>query len=381
MNRCGVVVLYDKEGIIDNYIFALLQELQTVANRIIVVVNGIVLPCYEEKIRAITDEIIIRPNIGYDGTAYKEVILDYFEQEELQQYDELVLCNDTFYGPFQPLKDIFESMDHTSGDFWGLLWADVWWGQFIATFFMVLRKAIVQSDSLAQFFHQMPEITDFITACTHFEYPLTTYLIERDYSYGTYATQQEGMLYRYPMESIGTGLDILKKKSFAPKYYKQGALLNTLRYIHEKTIYDINLILDSVNRIYECGITKEQVLADPYSSSYPAVGAEGEQVTPELELRKWIESEDVIYLYGAGFYTSVFLYKYKEYRGRIAGIVVSDGHLVEHTYEGYEVLEYSELIRRSKGVNMPILVTVQYPEQLGIEDLLGEGERVCYLFG
>lgn len=54
--------------------------------------------------------MVVRENAGYDAGAYKFAIFKYLKIEEIRQYEELILCNDTFIGPFVPLKDIFDTM-------------------------------------------------------------------------------------------------------------------------------------------------------------------------------------------------------------------------------------------------------------------------------
>lgn len=107
MKRLGIFVFYDKDGIVDNYIDYLLEDLSKSLSDLIIVVNGILNDNGKKIFLRYTDRIVIRKNIGFDAGAYVDILLNYIGQENLKKWDELILCNDTFYGPFIPFSDIF----------------------------------------------------------------------------------------------------------------------------------------------------------------------------------------------------------------------------------------------------------------------------------
>ena len=53
----AIMSVYDPDGIIDDYIIFYLTSLKTVADRIIVVINGKLNVSGEHKLRTVTDEI------------------------------------------------------------------------------------------------------------------------------------------------------------------------------------------------------------------------------------------------------------------------------------------------------------------------------------
>lgn len=65
--RMGIFFVYDKDGIIDEYIVYLLNSLKNFMDRLIVVSNGLLTSGSKEKLKRITDEILIRDNTGFDG--------------------------------------------------------------------------------------------------------------------------------------------------------------------------------------------------------------------------------------------------------------------------------------------------------------------------
>lgn len=117
MNRIGIFCFYDKEGIVDEYVEFLLKELCRCLSSLVIIINGNVSVKGRLILEKYTDEIYIRDNKGFDGGAYKDVLINMLGWSRIQKYDELVLCNDTFYGPFVSFESIFNDMESTRADF------------------------------------------------------------------------------------------------------------------------------------------------------------------------------------------------------------------------------------------------------------------------
>ena len=109
MKRLGIFCTYDSDGVIDDYICYLLQEANKVLDKLVIVCNGKLTLDGENKLKAFADDLIIRDNSGFDMEAWRQGILKY--KDALKDYDELLIFNDSFYGPFYPFEEIFLRMD------------------------------------------------------------------------------------------------------------------------------------------------------------------------------------------------------------------------------------------------------------------------------
>ena len=154
MKRLLIFSFYDKDGIVDQYILFLLRGLKQVVNELIVVINGMLKDEEEKKIVTLTNHILKRKNVGYDAGAYADVILNFLGKEELKKWDELVLCNDTFYGPFVPFEYIFNKMNLGKVDFWGLNYVENNITNHIQSYFLVFKKRIIESGLLFDYFYK-----------------------------------------------------------------------------------------------------------------------------------------------------------------------------------------------------------------------------------
>ncbi len=115
MKRLCVFAHWDRDNIIDDYVIYYLKELKKVCDCIIFVSDT---NCSPEKIENIADYIIIEKHGEYDFGSYKRGFL--LAKEKNLNFDELLLVNDSCYGPFFPLKNIFKKMDKKKCDIWGL---------------------------------------------------------------------------------------------------------------------------------------------------------------------------------------------------------------------------------------------------------------------
>ena len=137
MKRVCLYVTYDCENIVDASIGYMLKELRKVTDRIIVICNYGYISEGIENVQPYVDTILYRENRGFDGGAYKEAL----EQiTDIESFDEMILSNDTFFGPFIPFDKIFDKMDNVSCDFWGLNRRHIPMYDFTASFFVVFRK-------------------------------------------------------------------------------------------------------------------------------------------------------------------------------------------------------------------------------------------------
>lgn len=139
--------MYDSKGYVSEYKYRLIDDIAKVVEKSIVVVNGYLdEKAYERLNKKDNVELYIRQNEDYDAGAYKEVLLNEISFEELSQYKEIVMMNDTFYGPFVEWNEIFLYMNNLECDFWGISRAG---GrdnipEHIQAYFMVIKNKMFQ---------------------------------------------------------------------------------------------------------------------------------------------------------------------------------------------------------------------------------------------
>lgn len=197
--RLGALLFYDKDGIIDDYLTFLLEKMSEHVSKVVLICNGKITDDSKSKIERYVDSIFVRPNEGYDATGWKELFTKFLSKEELSEYDELVMFNDSFYGPVFPLSEMFDEMDSRSSlDFWGITAHTEMYRnkknyvpEHIQSWFFCIRKRMFIDSSFDEFWKGLPKINDKKAAIKFFELEFTRFFEERGFCWETYIDTSE----------------------------------------------------------------------------------------------------------------------------------------------------------------------------------------------
>jgi len=146
-------VHFDRQGMMDDYVVHYVKSLFDNDFEILMVSTAPSIGADElEKVRPYCREIIVRENIGHDFGSWK-VGLE--EIAALSKYDRLLIANDSVYGPFHNLSNLFSEMAAKNLDVWGI--ADsIQLDYHIQSYFMVFEKPVLESRVFQQFWHTLP---------------------------------------------------------------------------------------------------------------------------------------------------------------------------------------------------------------------------------
>ena len=117
LSRLGIFVFFDPQGIVDGYVTELLRGLRPNLERLVIVSNTELDDTAEKTLRQYADDVIVRENHGLDAAAFKAGMIQFCGWEEVERYDEVVLVNDTFFGPIHSFDDMFSGMADRDVDF------------------------------------------------------------------------------------------------------------------------------------------------------------------------------------------------------------------------------------------------------------------------
>lgn len=281
--RYGVYVFYDKDGIADEYNYYFIKELKKEVSHVLVICNGDLNEEGRAGFQAVADELIVRPNEGYDITAYK-IGIEKINYNADGQYDEILICNSTMFGPFYPFKEMFEAMAAKDLDFWGITnfhevpfdpFGTVKYGMLpkhIQSFFMVFRKSLTQTTDFTEYWKNMPVITSYEQAIGFHEAIFTKDFADKGYKWDVYANSDDLEGYTYdPLRDFPRMMiekrrcPIIKRRSFFHEYTE--ALTRSageggreaMEYIQKHTDYDTNMIWDSILRIQNMADVKKRM--------------------------------------------------------------------------------------------------------------------------
>lgn len=373
MERLGIVSFYDGEGVVDGSVEYYIKSLRDVVSEIIVVVNGKISNIGQIQLNYIADECIIRQNTGFDAGAYKEVLCRQNFVQKMKEYDEIVLCNDTCFGPFKSFSGIFAEMEHKKVDFWGLDFVENKVADYLQSYFLVFRPKTYFS--LIEYFHGY--INEYELEINNiyaqFEVGLYYYLKRHGYKPGYY---RKSNLEVYQSPNFGladSGLPIMKKKCFDERKYNHDNCIGALKYICQNYDYDMNLIMETIQRKYKIVYNLEKEFSlDLVEKKYPLWIAD---IDYETIKNFCLEHKD-IYIYGCGIIARKLFWIYRLYIEQFRGFIVSDGERKGESLYHYPVFNLSEVDNQE----IYILVALNKENTYAVKAYLSAYTNCLFLF-
>ncbi len=265
MKRLGIFCFYEKDGIVDKYIEFLLDDIILNVEQLYIVCNGEVNDEGMQVFRKYTNKICLRENKGFDAGAYKDVLLNHISYDELSGYDELLLVNNSFFGPIYPFKNVFDKMASSDADFWGLInhgynkYSRLAINTHIQSYFIVVRKEMLLSECFLEFWRDLNNIESFKDAIIKFEVGFTKYFTNAGFKSDVFvdidAYEQKNDF--APIDwSLIRALDLVEKFNFpvikkttftmSSAFNLNGKSLFSI--LAQNTSYDVNLIWDYLIR-------------------------------------------------------------------------------------------------------------------------------------
>ena len=227
VRRIAIYLFFDPQGWVDEYVTYALEELAKDVEYILVVSNSPLDDEQRMRLETVADDVWVRENRGFDVWAYKEGI-ERIGSERLASYDELILLNYTFFAPISSFTPLFESMESTGADFWGITeHAEVIpnpitgvgkMPRHIQSHWIAVRDRMFRSSMWEQYWAQMPMIESYNDSILHHESRFTSYFDAAGFSHAV----------AYPLENypsdhpvfdnaallIRDGCPILKRRVF-----------------------------------------------------------------------------------------------------------------------------------------------------------------------
>lgn len=266
--RVCIYCFYDKDGIVDDYVIYYLKQVLKICIKVLFVSNGeLSLESYKKLKQLPSIQVYERKNIDFDAGAFKFGLNKL--EDEIEQYDQLILSNNSFFGPIFPLEETFSEMETRSEtkaiDFWGMtihLKSDEridktqqfdYINEHVQSYFIVFNKNVFTSGVFKKFISGLPPLKSFAEAVCLYELRLTQTLSDAGFKYDSYVDNTlyppQNTTILYPLDIIKISkMPIVKRKVFTSDYQHTFAVsrghfaADTMNYIRDNTNYDVNLI-------------------------------------------------------------------------------------------------------------------------------------------
>lgn len=265
--RLCIYVTYNKEHKVKEYMGYMLKAIRKSVTSLYVVCNYPEIVDGYEYIRPYTDAVFHRENNGYDAGAYKDMLCTLLGWDVVCEYDELILMNDSFLGPFWDLTGYFAMMKDEKWDFWGMtkqpagmLWSlNYKFEPHIQSYFLVCSKRVVQSVQFRNFWKDYIPPESFEETIVEFEIALSKCLENSGFASRSLTEIKEiafeggGVAFlEHPFELIkDAGFPFLKKKSLLMSNKGFANTLKAIDYIENKKLYPVNWIWEQLDSQFD----------------------------------------------------------------------------------------------------------------------------------
>ncbi|OYV38877.1 MAG: lipopolysaccharide biosynthesis protein [Rhodospirillales bacterium 20-64-7] len=144
---------FDRNGAVRQQLFDYMRELAANGRSIVFVSNARRLqPEAAAALRQTCAAVLVRRNIGYDFGAWRDA-LDHLGLPR-SDTEEIILANDSVFGPLLPLGDMLRRLNYDMADVWGL--TESWQLRYhLQSFFLAFGPTALRSASFAQFWRSV----------------------------------------------------------------------------------------------------------------------------------------------------------------------------------------------------------------------------------
>lgn len=183
--RTAIFASFSPDGRIRERTLFLLRGVAAVSDNVVFVSSAPLFPDEAGKLRGLVSDILCEPHGEYDFGSWKRgwKVAESRGLLVADAADELILCNDSCFGPVFPLEESFESMRGRPCDFWGLTVNDEGGAEHVQSYFVVFRRRVLDDPSLGEFLSGVRSLTGRGSAIVHYETRLTAFLHGRGFSY------------------------------------------------------------------------------------------------------------------------------------------------------------------------------------------------------
>jgi len=230
---------YSPENRVDDYVIHYLSELSKLSDVYYQAANYLT----EEELRkldATTSGRWATAHEKYDFGSWQKLIFR-LGWQEIEKYDTVILANDSNYGPVQELTKIFNRMDASGLDAWGIT-ENYGNTRHLQSYFLALNQAVVRNAAFRDFFESIAVEESKKKICEKYEIGLSRLMAENGFSFGplidrsTLDVPFDADISTYQNTLLQNGSPFLKRKVFASSSFasenltQTRALLEALKY-------------------------------------------------------------------------------------------------------------------------------------------------------
>ncbi len=190
--KLAIFAHWDKDNLIEDYVVYYVKALKEMVEKLIFVSDCDIADEELKKLENFADIVIAHRHGEYDFGSYKKGYLYAFENNLLDDFDELILANDSCYAPIFPFSEMFNTMAQKNLDFWGVTTNSMdskskkpFEKLHIQSYFLVFTKKVFLSDTFKIFINSIKPCEKKLVI-KNYEMKLTGLLANSGFKYGSF---------------------------------------------------------------------------------------------------------------------------------------------------------------------------------------------------
>ena len=382
--RVLIYVIYENQPQLQSYKLFFLKALADLSDKVLIVLNSTLADTDVKKLEKF-GQVISRENTGYDTAAFRHGIL--LLKDELSNFDELLLVNDTNVGPMSDLSVVFQKMSTQKLDFWGISYGEKQadftgfnpYGaihEHLQSYFLVIEKNMFQTPEFLKYWENLSDTNSRNKAIGKHETVFTKYFSDLGFIHGAVAgNNEDSAMYIHPLTMLKKfDVPLVKYTAFSndtdDKFAWQGLERKTevpdlINYIKSETKFPKEILDEVINTIKHTPHPEHILIID---------GVENQ--IPQCTRYRVINKAEQLRSFGHEVWTvnaSDFQMGYAEYASQII------------IYRTPYSEQFKQLIELAHKYNKPVFYDIDdlvydtsYTDQLDYVKTLGKQEKEAY---
>ncbi|MGF7406310.1 rhamnan synthesis F family protein [Lactococcus lactis] len=286
--RVLIYVIYENQPQLQSYKLFFLKALADLSDKVLIVLNSTLADTDVKKLEKF-GQVISRENTGYDTAAFRHGIL--LLKDELSNFDELLLVNDTNVGPMTDLSAVFQKMSTQKLDFWGISYGEKQadftgfnpYGaihEHLQSYFLVIEKNMFQTPEFLKYWENLSDTNSRNKAIGKHETVFTKYFSDLGFIHGAVAgNNEDSAMYIHPLTMLKKfDVPLVKYTAFSndtdDKFAWQGLERKTevpdlINYIKNETEFPKEILDEVINTIKHTPHPKHILIIDGVENQIP----------------------------------------------------------------------------------------------------------------
>ncbi|MFQ6777160.1 rhamnan synthesis F family protein [Cereibacter sphaeroides] len=274
--RVAVFASYTGDGILPPQVVPYLEGLKPLTDAIIVVCDNDLKPSEVAKLSGLAAHVITGRHGEYDFGSYKRGVAWLDKAGLLTTADDLILCNDSCYGPIGSFAPMFAEMEAKGLDVWGATDSREI-DYHLQSYFVVLTRKAFSSEAFRTFISRVEKQPNVQEVIRKYEIGMTQTLVKAGFRSGAMISNKlvgvhendptTRNLTALPLYAINQGLPLLKVKALLQPAMNLNGTCETLDWLeqNEPEIHNSAMLNFDVQRLRDAAKVSFSVIMPTYN--------------------------------------------------------------------------------------------------------------------